>query len=195
MRLLLVHVLCLLGSLVLLGGCGASPPAGAAPAVGSEPGEPRVAAVAPAERADPPAARALAVLHRWDDRRAAAYASGDVALLRRLYVPGSVAGARDVRTLREYAAHGLVVEDLTMQVLDVDVLEESPTRLRVHLVDRLAGGTATVGRSEVALPGGRPRSRTVTMVLRGDRWLVRSVRPGSVGRRSVSPRPISAAPP
>src|SRR5688572_9538086 len=46
--------------------------------------------------------RAVDVLGSWDRSRAAAYSSGDVAALRRLYVRGSTAGEEYVSMLREY---------------------------------------------------------------------------------------------
>ena len=169
----LVGVPCLLAAVLLVGGCSPGPAADHRRAVAVAP----VAGAWPGPH-DSVTDRALSVMHRWDDRRAAAYASGDVSRLRDLYVRGSVAGARDVRILREYAARGLVVEHLVMQVLRARVEVASRSRLRLHLVDRVAGGTARSWRSEVALPGGRPRSRTVTLVRVGGRWLVRSVRAG-----------------
>ncbi|MDP3894593.1 hypothetical protein, partial [Nocardioides sp.] len=64
--------------LLLLLGCSADPPA--AP--------PRAVATAHAE----PGRSPVALLHAWDRRRAAAWAAGDAAALRALYVPGSIAG-------------------------------------------------------------------------------------------------------
>ncbi len=124
------------------------------------------------------AIRALQVLHHWDRRRASAYAAGSPAALRRLYAPASSAGMRDVRRLREYAARGLVVEGLAPQVLDVELVERSATMVRLRVTDRLTGATAVTGRREFVLPTDTPRTRVVTLVRHGPRWLVRSVRPG-----------------
>ena len=140
-----------------------------------------VAAVAP-ELAEPtgarPAVRALEILRRWDRLRAAAYAAGEPASLRRLYSPGSWAGARDVRLLRRYAERGLVVRGLRMQVLDVEVLASAPGTLRLRVVERLAGATVVDGASQVALPIGRARSRVLTFDDAGKGWRVRSARRG-----------------
>ena len=125
-----------------------------------------------------PAVRALEILRRWDRLRAAAYAAGEPASLRRLYSPGSWAGARDVRLLRRYAERGLVVRELRMQVLDVEVLAAATGTLRLRVVERLAGATVVDGASQVALPTGRARSRVLTFDDVGKGWRVRSVRRG-----------------
>ncbi|HEX2894617.1 MAG TPA: hypothetical protein VHO29_11515 [Marmoricola sp.] len=88
---------------------------------------------------------ALAVLHDWDVRRAAAWAAGDPVALRRLYTSGSAAGDSDVALLRRYVARGLVVRDLSMQVLRARVLVRRPRRLELEVTDRLAAAVA--GRS------------------------------------------------
>lgn len=140
-----------------------------------------VAAAAQAPGEQRPAVRALAVLRRWDRSRAAAYASGDVAALRRLYAPGSWAGARDVRVLREYAERGLVVRGLRMQVLEAELLSGDPGVLRLQVVDRLARGVVTgpgQGRAPVQLQRSQPLTRVITFNDIGGRWAVRSVRPG-----------------
>ena len=157
-----VPVLVLLLPLLLLAGCAASA-AIQRPAVG----------VAHTR----PAVEALALLHRWDGRRSAAYAAGDPSRLRRLYSRGSWAGARDVRVLRAYADRGLVVDGLATQVLEVEVVERSDRVLRLRVVERFAGGTVRSSRSEATLPSGRIRERVLTLV-RGERgWVLRSVRP------------------
>ncbi len=122
--------------------------------------------------------RALAVLHRWDRQRVAAYAAGDPARLRRLYAPASLAGARDVRLLRAYADRGVRVADLKVQVLEAHVLAMTEHLLRIEVVDRVAGGTAISDRSPRELPGSRPETRTVTFVAGSGGWRVRSVRRG-----------------
>lgn len=120
---------------------------------------------------------ALRVLHRWDARRARAYASGDAATLRSLYLPGSQAAAADVRVLRAYAARGLRVRGIRMQVLEVRVLAHRPGLWRLRVTDRLHHAVAVGpdGR-RVALP--HADASTHDIVLRRDRgvWRVAAVR-------------------
>lgn len=118
---------------------------------------------------------AVAVLADWDRRRAAAYAAGDAASLRRLYTRGSRAGRRDVAVLEEYADRGLRVVGLRTQVLAVEVLVRRPERLVLAVTDRLAGAVAVGERREVALPRGRPVQRTITLRRQEGTWLVARV--------------------
>ena len=119
--------------------------------------------------------RAAEVLHAWDDRRAAAYARGDPAALRRLYVRGSRAGVRDLRVLQAYAERGLVVRGLQTQLLALRVLDASSGVMRVEVTDRRVGGLA-VGRSlRVALPRDAPSSRVVELRRRAGSWRVGAV--------------------
>jgi hypothetical protein len=123
-------------------------------------------------------AEALAVLRRWDERRAAAYGSGDVRALRRLYVPGSQAGAADVRLLRSYAERGLAVRGMATQLLAVEPLRLRDRRLVLRVHDRLVGATATGRATQVTLPEDRPSTRVVTLERRATGWRVSAVRPG-----------------
>lgn len=125
----------------------------------------------------PPVPAELRVLTGWDRLRAAAYASGDVAALRALYVPGSATGRRDVQVLRAYADRGLVVRGMRMQVLACDVISTGPRRIRVVVTDRLQG--AVVG--GIRLPVDRASRRVVTFVRRDDLWVVAEV--SAAGRR------------
>ena len=145
--------------------------------------EPAAVAGRPSAAAEPVAAaaregRAVAVLHDWDVRRAAAWAAGDADRLAALYTAGSSAGAADVALLRRYAARGLVVRGLRMQLLRTRVLVQRPRLLELEVTDRLA-------RAVAALPSDPGRVRrlpvdtatTRVLVLRrvGDEWLVARV--------------------
>ncbi len=132
---------------------------------------PATAAAAP----DRTALRALEVLEAWDRSRAAAYASGDVAALRRLYVRGAQAGEEDVRMLRAYVDRGLVVRDLELQRSEVEVLGSTERRLRLEVVEGLGGATVVAAGTEVALPRDRRERRVVTFVRGERRWQVASV--------------------
>ena len=128
---------------------------------------------------------ALRVLRGWDERRAAAYAEGDVAALRALYAEGSGAGERDVRLLRSYVERGLVVEGLRQQLLEVSVLDAAPHRLTVRVRDRLATATVVAADREVGLPQDRASTNDVVLVQQDAEWLVWSVDPARRGGRSA----------
>lgn len=161
--------LLMLSLLSLLSGCSGPVPgrAGTPPAASS--------AAVPASA---PAVRAIDVLRSWDRARARAFAAGDVAALRRLYVPGSAAGTTDAGTLRAYLRRGLRVEGMRMQVLALDVLVGEPDRLRLVVTDRLADGAVATGPGgAVPLPADRASTRTVELVRDGPHgaWQVASV--------------------
>jgi hypothetical protein len=124
---------------------------------------------------DRPPVRAVEVLEKWDRARAAAYSSGDVPALRRLYVAGAPPGRHDVRMLREYVERGLVVRDLVLQRSEVEVLSSAGRRLRVAVTERLAAATVVAADGEVALPADRLERRVVTLLRRGERWQVAAV--------------------
>lgn len=122
-----------------------------------------------------PVVRAAAVLRAWDERRARAWAEGDAARLRGLYV--GRAGAADVRLLRRYAARGLRVEDLATQLLAVEVIGRGPRRWRLRVTDRLAGGDVVGADVRFRLPSDRADIRVVRLVRGTDgTWRVAEVR-------------------
>ena len=118
-----------------------------------------------------------ALLGRWDRARSEAWARGSPGELRRLYVPGSSAGQRDVRLLRRYADRGLQVEGLRVQVLAWSVVARRPDRLVLRVTDRLVGGVAvrSDGSTRARLPADRPTERRLTLVRREGRWLMARV--------------------
>ncbi len=116
-------------------------------------------------------AAALEVLRDWDSRRADAYAGGSLETLRDLYVPGSTAGAADLRLLRLYRSRGLRVAGLRMQLLAVAVTARRPDRWTLRVTDRLAGGVAVHGSQRAPLPRDTTGTEVVTLVRGGDgRW-------------------------
>jgi hypothetical protein len=135
----------------------------------------------PSSRSSTPAP--VDVLRDWDRRRAAAWAEGDAGALRALYTRRSAAGEADVALLRAYAARGLVVRDLRMQVLSVRVLVDRPRRLALEVTDRLAGATAVLSTDSAAsqpLPADAATTRVLVLRRVGERWLVARV--SSAGR-------------
>ena len=123
----------------------------------------------------PPAAsrvEPIAVLRAWDQRRAAAWASGDPQAVSALYVAGSAAGRADRTFLAAYAARGLRVEGLAMQVLAVDVLDATTDRLVLQVTDRVARGVAVGRGRRIPLPRDEPSTWKVVMVRDEATWLV-----------------------
>jgi hypothetical protein len=143
---------------------------------GETPRGPRTAV--PGNRAPTPDRRAaaLAVLHVWDVRRAAAWAAGDEAALAALYTRGSAAGRHDRAMLRRYLARGLRVRGLRMQVLAGSVRTRTHDRIALVVTDRVAHAVA-VGRGvRVALPRDRASRRTVVLCRVAGEWRVARVR-------------------
>lgn len=115
---------------------------------------------------------ALGVLRGWDARRSAAWRAADPVALRSLYAHGSRAGAADVRLLRAYDDHGLVVRHLWTQVFAVRVLRRTPDTWRLRVFDRVAGGVAERAGTPVPLPSTRPATRDVDLRRERGSWVV-----------------------
>lgn len=122
------------------------------------------------------AAAAREVLRRWDARRAAAYAAGSVRALRRLYVPGSVAGRRDADLLRGYLRRGYRIEGMSTHVLALRVAERRPDRWVLRVTDRLHSAVAVRHGRRVRLPADGASTRVVAFARAGHGWRVASVR-------------------
>ncbi|WP_146207321.1 hypothetical protein [Nocardioides silvaticus] len=115
----------------------------------SEPGEEHRSSPAPSPAVPRPstmtiteAASAVSVLRDWDRARSAAWSSGDVRALRRIYQPGARVGAHDVAMLRRWVERGLRVRRLTMQVLSVELRVRTDRRIVLDVTDRLADAIA-----------------------------------------------------
>lgn len=117
----------------------------------------------------------VAVLQEWDRRRAEAWAVGDTAGLRALYVRGSRAGERDVAMLRRWLDRGLRVDRLEVQVLRGRVVDRAPRRITVAVSERLVHATATAGARRWVLPVGTVTERRVTLWRTAGRWRVAGV--------------------
>lgn len=107
------------------------------------------------------------VLHAWDERRAEAWAAGDVARLRSLYAVGSPTGRADAAMLRAWEDRGLRVEGMEMQLLSVQVRRRTPDVLVLDVVDRLVG--------PALLPSDLPTRHVVTMRVVAGEWRVVAV--------------------
>jgi hypothetical protein len=116
------------------------------------------------------------VLADWDARRSAAWAEGDVAALRGLYVTDSRTGRADARMLAAYVDRGLRVAGLATQVLALEVLDESADELTVRVTDRIVGGVVTGDGGDTPLPRDRASTRTLTLRRIDGTWLMATVR-------------------
>ena len=119
---------------------------------------------------------AVDVLHDWDRARARAYAAGDVAGLRTLYVPGSSAGTADVAILASYTRRGLRVERMRMQLLALEVLGHAPGWWRLRVTDRLHGAVAVDSSgARLRLPRDQASTRVITLRRTRGSWRVVAV--------------------
>ena len=138
---------------------------------------PVAATVLDAPAPDAPSDRARDVLRRWDARRMAAWAAGDVDRLQSLYAGGSPAGAHDAAMLQRWNRREVRMVGWSTQVLALDVVRARADLLVVRVVDRVVGAVAADGVGRARLPADRPSRRRVEL-RRGDRgpWRVVSVR-------------------
>ena len=147
----------------------------------------QAASAAPSPTTRSQLVEALDVLHEWDVRRARAWARTDLDALGALYVRGSGAGEADVRLLRAYRAHGLVVRRLVTQVFAVRVLRSDGTALRVRVFDRVAGGEVLDQGGVKPLRSSPPATRTITFRRDAGTWRVAEV--SDSGRAPHAARP------
>jgi hypothetical protein len=120
------------------------------------------------------ALRAADVLRAWDQRRAAAWAAGDVGELARLYTPGSRTGARDVAELRRWTRRGLRVVGLRQQVAALRLRVPASHHLVLTVTDRTVDGIA-VGPRRTALPTSAWVTHRIGLRRVHGRWLVDEV--------------------
>ncbi|MBO0892245.1 MAG: hypothetical protein J2P14_15125, partial [Acidothermales bacterium] len=113
-------------------------------------------------------------LGELDRTRASAYARGDPAALRRVYVAGSRALATDTATLRRYVADGVRVRDVRLEVSTVSLVRRSARTAVLAVTDRLGGYDVldAAGRVVRHEPGrGKVRWRITLRNVEG-RWLI-----------------------
>jgi hypothetical protein len=148
-------------------------------AAGRSPGRPRLPAVSVTSESAlataPGGSRALAVLRRWDHRRARAWRRGDATALARLYATGSRTGRRDVADLRRWRRRGLRVAGLRQQVSRVRLVDGRVTdRDRVALVvtDRTVGGVAVGAGRRTPVPQSAWATQRIALRRSGGAWRV-----------------------
>jgi hypothetical protein len=141
-----------------------TPPASHRPAasgpVSPAPPHPRTDAVA----------RWLPVLERLDSVRAAAYASGDVAMLAEVWAPGERLRI-DSDRLRDLVASGVTARGVRHRFGTLIVLSESDRRVRLRVLQWLpAGQLLRGGRVVRRLEAGRPAEVLVELVRGSTGW-------------------------
>lgn len=147
--------------------------AGAPRPVMSVPDEPQTS---PTPRDASPGAEALAILHAWDERRAGAWAAGDVRALGELYTEASAAGHRDRAMLLRWVDRGLGVRDLLMQVIASRVRFHTSERIVLVVTDRLARAEAAGAGVRQVLPQDNASTWTVCLRRVSGEWRMESVR-------------------
>lgn len=120
-----------------------------------------------------------AVLDSLDQARAEAFARAASDGLAAVWAPGSAGLAADTAAVRRLAAAGRVATGLRHRILELEVHQESVTRVVLRTVDVLAPHEVrTIGGTVVEQVGERPAaSYDVVLVRSGGRWLLASVVP------------------
>lgn len=123
------------------------------------------------------AVASLAVLRDWDRARSAAWARGDLVALRRIYLPGSAVGVRDVAMLRRWVDRGLRVRRMSMQVHSVQLRVRTERRIVLLVTDRLADAVAvpSAGGAPQALPRDGLTTRRLEFRLTRAGWALAAV--------------------
>lgn len=120
-------------------------------------------------------AEALSLLREWDHRRSQAWTDGDAGALADLYTRASHTGRRDCAMLAAYAARGLRVTRLRMQVLEASVRSWTASRIRLEVTDRMVGAEAVGGGLRIPLPRDRPSMRVISLRWISGAWRVEEV--------------------
>ena len=116
------------------------------------------------------AARWLPVLERLDSVRAAAYASGDVAMLAEVWAPGERLRI-DSDRLRDLVASGLTAHGVRHRFGTLIVLSESDRRVRLRVLQWLPSGQLLRGGRVVRrLEASRPAEVLIELVRGSNGW-------------------------
>ncbi|MFT4263695.1 MAG: hypothetical protein QM572_09965 [Nocardioides sp.] len=126
-----------------------------------------------------PETQAAQILRLWDRRRAEAWAQGDAAALRALYADQAPAGDADVAMLDQWAARGLRVQGLSMQVTSLEVLDHGAGWWRLEVTDRVAEADYVGPGTEGAMEPGAARTRVLELREQDGTWRMQSVKPAS----------------
>jgi hypothetical protein len=117
--------------------------------------------------------RWLVVLQAIDRRRATAWRLGNPALLRAVYVPGSVELRADQQMLAAYVRRGLRVSGADMRFMSVGVEIQRPRSVSLLVVDRL-GPAAALDRAghREPLPHDLPTRHRIQLESVGHQWRI-----------------------
>lgn len=122
---------------------------------------------------------ALRVLAAWDSRRSEALARQDRAALAELYAPGTGLLQQDLALVEAYERREVRVVDVTTQLRELEVLAAGSNRLRLRVVERLAGvGYRTADHGYRRLPGSPYDTRVLTLRRSASGWRLSSATPG-----------------
>jgi len=105
----------------------------------------------------------LAIVRALEATRSKAFNSGDVSLLRSVYVAGSPALMADVATLRRLSAGHLRAEGFAMTPIRVQVLAASPQRITLRVIDEISAYTLSDRRTLTHVASTAPRTLTMTL--------------------------------
>ena len=124
-----------------------------------------------------PDGRWAQVLDDLDAARNAAYVNSEPARLEQVYTPGSPELAADRQVLAAYAARGLRVDRVSLQLLRVQVLQEKPDGVRLRVVDVLRPvRVRTDDGGWRDLPRDEPTVRTIALRLTQGGWRIARIR-------------------
>lgn len=112
-------------------------------------------------------------LSALDHVRAEAFAASDPTRLEDVYVSDSPVLEADRAIMRDYTSRGARVVGAELRVLRCRILDSSPSRVRLDVVDRL-DSARIVWHDQVVtpLPVDQPSRRTVTLVRTSDGWRI-----------------------
>jgi hypothetical protein len=117
----------------------AAPPAGPGPAPPRPPSAPATQPATGGEAKGEAPADWAQVLDRLDAARAQAFAAGEPARLAEVYAPASAGLAADLALLRSLVERQETADGVRHGVRSVELLDERPGRVRLRVVDVLAG--------------------------------------------------------
>lgn len=125
-----------------------------------------------------PADQWAATLAGLDHARAEAFAAAEPRLLDGVYVHGSAAQRADAAMITDYDRRGGRVEDAELRILSCRVVEESGSRVRLDVVDRLDSDATVQWRdgSTSSLPDDQPSRRVVTLAHTAEGWRIAGTR-------------------
>jgi len=119
----------------------------------------------------------LAIVRALEATRSKAFNSGDVSLLRSVYVAGSPALMADVATLRRLSAGHLRAEGFAMTPIRVQVLAASPPRITLRVIDEISAYTLSDRRTLTHVASTAPRTLTMTLFANSEVWRIAEIHP------------------